>query len=188
MATINGLQIKGLKFFIGHEGECYQGNLYLNNKKIGFWSQDSWGGIIDNVNLERDYSETYLRKQIIALNEDKTIKGKSTSGVDYTINYDFERLMTDLLILIDNEKAFKKAIKSGYVMTLVVSDGFCVSTWSLPSKYISLSDDEVQKVLAKDIEKAKAKMFNKEEITVKVYRSLDDFIVGKKISLEDIKR
>lgn len=40
MASINGLTIKGLKQFVGHEGETlFQGNLYLNGDKIGFWSQ-----------------------------------------------------------------------------------------------------------------------------------------------------
>lgn len=189
MAQINGVTVKALKTFYGHEGEpLFQGNLYLENKKIGFWSQDARGAIVDDVILERDYSEMALRKQIIALNEDKTIKGKSMSGVDYTINYDLEKLMTDLLTLMNDEKSFKKAVKDGYAMTLVVSDYYHVSTWKLSNFYSSLTNDEIIKKLDKEITQAKSKMFKDEEIKIKIYRSLDDFVVGDKISLEDIKR
>lgn len=40
MASINGVSIKAFKKFRGHEGEeLYQGNVYYNGKKLGFWSQ-----------------------------------------------------------------------------------------------------------------------------------------------------
>ena len=45
MASIYGLTLKALKKFTGHDGEpCYQGNLYLGTKKIGFWTEDGRGG------------------------------------------------------------------------------------------------------------------------------------------------
>ena len=44
MASINGVEVKALKGFEGHEGYCFQGNIYKDGKKLGFWSQDSWGG------------------------------------------------------------------------------------------------------------------------------------------------
>ena len=129
MASINGIMVKNLKTFCGHEGEpCFQGNLYLGGKKIGFWSQDSHGAIMDNVDLDREYSEIYLRKKIEELNKDKAISGKSISGADYTIEYSLESLMSDLLGLLDDEKTFKKAVKNGYAMTLVVTDGYQVIT------------------------------------------------------------
>ena len=189
MASINNVTVKGLKTFSGHEGEpCYQGNLYLGSKKIGSWSQDSWGAIMDNVDLDREYSEIYLRKKIEELNKDKSISGKSISGTDYTIEYSLESLMTDLLGLLDDEKTFKKAIKNGYAMTLVVTDGYQVITWSLSKTYQLLSDKEIIKKLDKEIKQAKSKMYDNKETKVKIYRSLDDFNIGEKISLEDIKR
>ena len=40
-----GYWIKGMKTFKGHEGEpCFQASVYKDGKKIGFFSQDSWGG------------------------------------------------------------------------------------------------------------------------------------------------
>lgn len=43
MASINGLTVKKLKYFEGKEGAAAQGDLYLGNKKIAFWSQDANG-------------------------------------------------------------------------------------------------------------------------------------------------
>ena len=52
-------QIKG---FRGHEGEtCLQGVILLNNKKVGEWSEDSWGGphqfSFTNVKIEKDFND-----------------------------------------------------------------------------------------------------------------------------------
>ena len=44
VASINGVSLKNLKYYVGHEGGCLQGDVYLDGKKLGFWSQDSWGG------------------------------------------------------------------------------------------------------------------------------------------------
>jgi hypothetical protein len=41
-----GYWLKAMNDFQGHEGEpLFQGNVYKDNKKIGFFSQDSWGGM-----------------------------------------------------------------------------------------------------------------------------------------------
>ena len=45
MASIKGIELKNIKTFRGVEYPVnYQGNIYYNGKKLGFWSQDSWGG------------------------------------------------------------------------------------------------------------------------------------------------
>lgn len=143
---------------------------------------------MDNIDLDREYSEIYLRKKIEELNKDKSISGKSISGADCTIEYSLESLMSDLLGLLDNEKTFKKAVKNGYAMTLVVTDEYQVITWSLSKTYQLLSDKEIIKKLDREIKQAKSKMYDNKETKVKIYRSLDDFNIGEKISLEDIKR
>ena len=44
MASINGITLKAVKRFRGHDGEpCYQGNVYIGTKKIGFWGGDKEG-------------------------------------------------------------------------------------------------------------------------------------------------
>lgn len=45
MASINGVSLKNVKTFKGHDGDgYYSGSVYLNSKKLGHWSQDSYCG------------------------------------------------------------------------------------------------------------------------------------------------
>ena len=45
MASLNGVTIRNFKGFRGHEGEpLWQGSVYHNGRKLGFWSQDAHGG------------------------------------------------------------------------------------------------------------------------------------------------
>ena len=54
MASINGIELKAIKEFRGHEYEpLVQGNIYYNGKKVGWYSQDSWGGD-DHIDLDSD--------------------------------------------------------------------------------------------------------------------------------------
>jgi hypothetical protein len=100
MASIQGLQVKSLKSYIGMEGVAYQGNLYLNGKKIGFWSQDGNGAVTDALSMERGYSESLLRKIIENTNEDK-----AELFHDMKVEYSFELFMEDLIVwkLRENE-------------------------------------------------------------------------------------
>ena len=42
---LNGITIKNVKEFTGHEFPvCTQGDVWDGKTKLGFWSQDSWGG------------------------------------------------------------------------------------------------------------------------------------------------
>ena len=53
MANINGIEIKAIKTFLGTEGYARQGNVYLDKKKIGFFSEDGNGGC-DWIDFECD--------------------------------------------------------------------------------------------------------------------------------------
>jgi len=188
MATINGISIKNQTHFLGHEGEdLYQGSLYLNNKKIGFWSQDSWGGP-DRLILDSKYSERLLNEAVIALNPDKAIHG-TTGGKDYTVPYDLELLLNDYLALTEDEKAFQEAIKSGYKGVLIASDGFHQAIWSLPEAFTKMSDVELRKELNTQIEDARS-AFLKEtpyhQHTIKIYRTPADFTIGESIKMKSI--
>ena len=61
---MNRIILKNVKTFKGHEGEpCRQGNLYMDSKKIGWFSEDSWGGpmqfhISDSKNEQEFYNRT----------------------------------------------------------------------------------------------------------------------------------
>lgn len=85
MASINGLSIKKLKYFQGMDGKMAQGDLYLGNKKIAFWSQDDC--IEDNLDMEPGYSEYRLRQAIIAAHPEKHEEKIAQNGVPYTLDY-----------------------------------------------------------------------------------------------------
>ena len=190
MASINGISVKGMKIFHGHEGEpLYQGNLYLNNKKIGFWSQDSWGGP-DNVSLDEGYSERLLEDAIRKLNSDKDHHGKSSyDGREFVLEYKLERLMGDLCALFEDEKAFKSAVKKGYDGVVIASDGFHQVCWCIRGSLFEKDDVSLLEALSEEIANAKSQFMKEDDVikhTVKVYRSLDDFVIGEPIKTADI--
>lgn len=192
MASINGITVKALKKFRGHEGETlYQGNVYLGNKKIGFWSQDSWGGP-DTCYLDEPYRVRKLEAKVKELNNDKAETFSREDGSTYTLDYSLDRMFGDLMVLKDDEDTFKSAIKNGYGGVLLVTDGYHVFGWNLNKEAIDLNDEIILMKFAKEIEdgKKKHKFFGEYGLTkheVKIYRSLDNFNVGKAIKVEDIK-
>lgn len=121
MAKINGVEVKAVKSFIGHEGPCYQGNIYKNGKKLGFWSQDSWGGpdvfefdesLLDEPfeSFKDSFPESYMNKDYIE-------KGS---------------FIHDILTLKDIEKDCKKEFKKGFKAVFFITDLYHFSWLPLP--------------------------------------------------------
>lgn len=191
MASINGISVKGMKEFLGHEGEpLSQGNLYLNNKKIGFWSQDAHGAICDNFIMENGYSEVLLRDMVKKVNAHKAhMAGPENNR--FLLEYSLDFLMGDYITLHEDEKLYKNAVKKGYAGIVVASDGYHTVSWSLGSSYMAKNDEELLKALGDDITKAKKTFWIEDEYTkhtVKIYRSPADFVIGEPIQLKDIER
>jgi len=188
MANINGISVKGIKQFLGHEGEpLYQGNLYLNNKKIGFWSQDSHGGC-DNFVLDGKYSEQRINSVIDALNPDKAFRG-GTEERPFVIKYNLELLLGDYITLMLDEKEYKKAVKAGYAGIVIATDGYHCTTWRLSERFMAMSDDMLLNELRDDIARTKESFFKENKYcqhTIRIYRSLADFEIGKPIEVADI--
>lgn len=187
MASINGISIKDLKQFTGHEGEpLFQGNLYLNGKKIGFWSQDGHGGP-DNFMLDGGWQqEKALDDAIKAMYPEKAIHGEARDGEPYVIEYGLEFLMTDILDLMNDEKEFKKATKNGYAGIMVATDGYHETVWQLPGAYTALSDEALMSKMGDALAKVKESFFPEDRFrkhAVKIYRSLGDFVLGEAIDL-----
>ena len=188
MASINGISIKGINNFLGHEGEpLCQGNVYLGNKKLGFWSQDSWGGP-DQFHLDPKYSKKLIDEAVIKRNSEKAVHG-NVGDRSYVIEYDLEQLLGDCVELAEEEKIYQEAVKSGYAGILLATDGFHQATWNLPASYTQLSDEELLNKLDTGINKVKESFWKENEYTqhkIKIYRSMDDFVIGEPIKLEEI--
>ena len=179
MAKINNVTLKNVTTFKGHEGEpLKQGNIYVGSTKVGFWSQDSWGGC-DNISFDSKYDESRFIEKIKGLNPKKYLS--------------LEDFFFNIVILNNYEKIFKKAIKEGFGGIVVATDGYDgynAIIWKIPVTFTKLDDAEILCKL-NALEKAK-KEFNKENNFFKheffVYRDISDFFVGKEICLADIVR
>lgn len=192
MASINGLTVKKIKYFEGKEGAAAQGDLYLGNKKIAFWSQDADGCIDDNLDMEPGYSEQKLRQAIIAAHPEKHEEKIAQNGVPYTLDYELEFLMTDLLSLMETEKAWKRAVKAGYAGLFKIADGFHVSQWNLPKSLYEKGARTVEAVKTeipkKQLDQALASMFKNERLRESVFWSKEDFAIGAPLELGSIMR
>lgn len=192
MASINGLTVKKLKYFKGKEGAAAQGDLYLGNKKIAFWSQDADGCIEDNLDMEPGYSEQKLRQAIIAAHPEKHEEKIAKNGKPYALDYELESLMADLLSLMETEKAWKRAVKAGYVGLFEIADGFHYKTWYL-SKWLYESGARTVEAVKAEIPKpqldqALDSMFKNERLKESVFWSKEDFVIGTSLELGSVMR
>ena len=193
MASINGITLKSVKMFRGHEGEpCYQGNVYIGTKKIGFWSQDSWGAVCDNFMFDRPYSERKLAKKVSELHPECIETHIRADGSTFTTEYSLEILFGDLLRLQDDEKAFKRVVKNGSKGLMLITDGYTQVSWGLHEQAANDTNEVLLNKFSKFIEneKKKARFMKESEWVkheVKIYRSLEDFNIGVAVTLDDIK-
>ncbi len=192
MASINGLTIKKIKYFEGREGTAAQGDLYLGNKKIAFWSQDADGCVEDNLDMEPGYSEIRLRQAIIAAHPEKHEEKIAQNGEPYTLDYELEFLMTDLLSLMVTEKAWKQAVEAGYAGLLEIADGFHYKTLNLSKLLYESGARTVEAVKAKlpkkQLDQALASMFKNKKLKESVFWSKEDFAIGTPLELSSIMR
>lgn len=146
MAKINGIEVKSLKGFTGHEGYCYQGNVYKDGKKLGFWSQDAWGGS-DSFDFD-----TSVFKEVLKDYKDGFPDGYKYK--DYCDNEDiFMAAVVDLKCI---EKDCKKAFKDGWKAVYYVNDRFHYSWLPLPEV---LTVSEVAKKYPDQVKQMASQMF-----------------------------
>ena len=158
MASINGVQIKGVKTFVGMEGPATQGTVWLNGKKLGFWSQDGDGGC-DRF----QFNESLLEKAV------KSYK-KAHKSPDF---FNASCLLWELLQLMELEKAYKKRAKKNYPGLLVATDGVQTAVMGVNSADRKLIESStLYKKFVDDCEKEFGK-----ECTITIYTSIADFDV-----------
>lgn len=166
MAEIKGVTLKGLTKFVGMEGEAYQGNIYLNGKKAGWFSQSGDGG-----DATICYDNDVFKDKINAIVKEYFEEHPPEIDWANTDEFFFEELVN----LILDEKDFKKAVKKGYAWYMVakkVFDPNAVSypvpiAYSIPQK---LTTEEAMNELISEL---KLKGYNK----FTIYKSMDDFII-----------
>ena len=110
MAKLCGVQIKNVKTFRGREYPVnYQGVVYLDGKKLGFWSQDGDGAVYDNFEFNSkpidDIAEEYGKAH-----------GKDMEYWDAT------SFMAELVNFHCLEKTYKNLSKKGFPTVLFLTD------------------------------------------------------------------
>lgn len=146
MASIKGISVKNVVMFKGHEYEdlvqcdvCYLG------KKVGFFSQDSWGGEDHfdlDYNLPLDKKED-LHKKFKEIPQkylqERLDKGEKIDFYeDHKELYDIGNMILDIIELKDLEKEYKKKVKTGKdIMLAYVRNSWELSIlgWSSKSSH-----------------------------------------------------
>ena len=156
MARINDVEIKNLKSFMGSEGWCSQGNVYLNRKKLGFWSQDGRGG-----------SDVFEFDESLLSEAAENFKAGFPDTYAYKEFCDAETLMYKLAELKEIETACKKDFRNGYNAVIVVTDSIHQGMLAVAS---DSSDSELLRKYADVIADMMANLCRDIEPRIKVFR------------------
>lgn len=155
MAKMYGVEIKSMRTFIGHEGECAQGNVYYNGKLLGFWSQDAWGGP-DRFDFDEHLIDEAVEKYKLFLPKDNIL----FQFVDAAC------LLDEIVQLSYMEKKFKKYTAKGYHTVVKVDNGMGYSLGA----FNYTNDRDINKYVNNLIGKMK-------NPKITFYKSLNDFII-----------
>lgn len=164
MARINGLQIKKVVNFKGHEGEgLFQCDVYHNGKKVGWFSQNAWGGP-DEIHIDQNVVELF--------------KDYASDSIDRTkqtyVFYGIEWAIIDLYELNQVEKAFKHNNAKGFPGLVEIKDWMLGTTVGISQGLCMKSDKEIITYLRGKLSMDYGKCADTAFV---VYRSLDEFDV-----------
>lgn len=163
-ASIFGISLKNIRELVGREGNYYTGTVYKNGKRLGTWSQDGNGAIVDWF----DFNEIEIADAVKQYSKFKNDKELSN-----------ETFMQDLVILSDYLKEYKAIKKQGKNYLIAVTDNYdmCVAYVSAVEAY--LPTGELHPKIKQLID-----TYSKEIIknspgkpVIKIFKSYSDFII-----------
>jgi hypothetical protein len=175
MASINGLELKKVTHFKGHEGEpLMQGDVYYNGKKVGYYSDDSWGGP-ENLEITpeveamfKDFcDEEAAASSGLTAAQLETVRGSFT-GVTAAISF--------LQTVMENEKEFTKAAKKGYGGIIIYTHNGGYSVLSIPKGMLTNRNDDQ---LIEDVVKQVPNLKLAARSDLAVYRDITQFAIIK---------
>ena len=168
MAIIKGFQLKAIKSFRGHEGEpLKQANLYFNNKKVGFVSEDGHGGY-PKINLDKDIREKWGKTatEFLAEHPEETIWSAQ------------EFLFYQLFELSQDESEFKKSQKKGFAVLAIFYEKQAFKHGDVEGFRSTGREFVIQTTKLADVEKYEKGELKDMLFDKKVYTSLEDFIIS----------
>lgn len=180
MASIHGIVLKNLESRESHDSTpYYMGNLYLNDKRLGYWSQDYMHALTDTLQLDPQYDEQKLRNTVRLMNADKAIP---VPGSDFPIDYPLESLMCDLVWLCQMETLYQRAVENGKIGILVSTDNQHIKAWEIPHSFV---EKDVLAVCRPLLEEAHKGFYKNAKIR-DLYYTEGSFSIGEPIRLENI--
>lgn len=164
MANIFGVTLKAVKSGIGHDRAGWQGNIYINNKKVGDVLDDGYGGCLDYF-VEKSYLEQFDQ----ACNRFKEIQN------DFSDTH--ENFLYALYELSNDEKQFKKYSKKGYTAMVILDykprDEKGNIDYSKPFPY-----PYEESVFLGNLTQVDKILKEKNPVTHKLFKSLEDFCIA----------
>lgn len=156
-----GIQIKNLKKYIGREGEAYQGDVWYNGEKLGFWAQDGNGAICDTFRFNKHILLPALDKH-----QERTKQIYAST----------ECLMTAVVSHIQDYKQYKSMLKKGAKSMIVITDYYNMYVTCIGATMTDIR--EIQSKYYTEIEKYKEKYTQPNlPAIVKIYTCEEDFII-----------
>ncbi|KTF59729.1 MULTISPECIES: hypothetical protein [Bacillus amyloliquefaciens group] len=168
MAVLNGLEIRGVKKRVGHEGEDLPyGNVHYLGKCVGYFELLDWGAGFTYTHTSEVIDED---KIIMAATKVQELMGwhekyKELEMVDVVLN--------ELITFKDEEMEFKKAIKKGCYFVTTYEDMSLDPYDHRPSK---LKRYYTVPVKLKNELSELVDGLNKEGFKVRVYKSEKDYV------------
>lgn len=171
MASLNGVQLRSLKFFEGMEGYGFNATVYLNGKRVGTAMDQGDGGAL-YLNIQQEWAEKL--NDISKLYFDK-YPSWLAEGSATTQNYT-EPFINELVEFSELEKSFKKEAKKGNGLVVCQFVERTASPFTSDGTYI---EDKIYSVpLQKINESFLTKLQSTTNpISIKTYQTLDDFII-----------
>lgn len=161
--SIFGISLKSVKTLHGREGAYYCGTVYKNGKKLGDWSQSSYGAIVDDF---------YFNEHEL----DEAVKSWGQNS-KYGGSINRESFMIALVVLGEYYTIYNKAIKKGRNCVVIVTDEYDMSYHVIECSVYGINNGlpaDVNDLITKG---KKSIMKSGYTPIVKVFKSPEDFII-----------
>ena len=181
MASINGIEIKNIKFGKDHMNcRMARGTVYLNNKKLGGWSQDPWGG-------------TGLYEFDKNVLQEATHRYRMSDMVEPAIvmDFDVDDMLNEIVNLKDDEAMYNKAVKKGYNAYMTIDNYIVKKGYAMSGTRDEIKKSKEFRNHIKEFEIEEKEPFRefirsigldetneKMQLRIKIYTNPNDFIVN----------
>ena len=172
MAKINGVEVKAVKNHTDHEGWLiHSGNIYVDGKKIGSWRDNYMSRFPDY-----DIPDGPVWNDLVGrANHFYEKWNKDTSAY----KGDPDILISELIKLNEQEKAFKECLKKGYDSMVIVFGAY----GQFSCLYIPGKHDDWRTRFKKYLDKAPEGLIRPEygkPFPMKYIKGMEDFIIDEK--------